>query len=122
MHGSLRGLNWVALIMHWRRGTGEVVDLIDLDVKRKCHIVSNQLESRVLEQMLNVGPRGGIEVIDAQHLVPSLQQSVAEVRSNEARSSRDEHPLTVKHPRPPDQSFSSRIYRRAAGGASSRAV
>jgi hypothetical protein len=57
MHGSLRGLDWVALVMHWRRGAGQVVDLIDLDVKRKCHVVSNQLESRMLEQVLNVGPR-----------------------------------------------------------------
>ena len=73
MDGSLRGLDWVALIMHWRRGTGEVVDLIDLDVKRKCHVVSDQLESRMLEQVLNVGPRGGIEVIDAQDLVAGLQ-------------------------------------------------
>ena len=100
MDGGFRGLDWIALVVHRRRRTGEVVDLVDLDVKRKCHVVSYQLETRVLEQMLNVGPRGGIEVIYAQHLVPSLQQSVAEVRSNEARSSRDEHPLTVKHPRP----------------------
>ena len=50
-----------------------MVDLIDLDVKRKCHVVPHQLESRMLEQVLNVGLRGGIEVIDAQDLVSGLQ-------------------------------------------------
>jgi hypothetical protein len=57
MHGSLGGLDWVALVMHWRRGAGQVVDLIDLDVKRKCHVVPDQLKSRMLEQVLDVGPR-----------------------------------------------------------------
>ena len=50
-----------------------MVDLIDLDVKRKRHVVPDQLESRMPEQVLNVGLGGGIEVIDAQHLVSGLQ-------------------------------------------------
>ena len=73
MDGSLRRLDWVALVVHGGRGTGEVVDLIDLDVKRKRHVVPDQLESRMLEQVLNVGPRGGVEVIDAQDFVAGLQ-------------------------------------------------
>jgi hypothetical protein len=54
MHRSLGGLDWVALVVHRRRGAGQVVDLIDLDVKLKCHVVPDQLESRLLEQVLNV--------------------------------------------------------------------
>src|SRR4029453_6421451 len=73
VHGSLGGLDWVALIVHWRRGTCQVVDLIDLDEKRKCTVVPDQLESRVLEQMFDVDPRCGIEVVDAKYLVPGLQ-------------------------------------------------
>jgi hypothetical protein len=57
MHGSLRGLDSVALVVHWRGGAGQVVDLIYLDVKRKCDVVPDQLKSRMLEQVLNVGPR-----------------------------------------------------------------
>src|SRR5437773_2034261 len=54
MHGSLRGLDWVALVVHGRGGAGQVVDLVYLDVKRKCHVVSDQVESRMVKQVLNV--------------------------------------------------------------------
>jgi hypothetical protein len=41
--------------------------------------------------------------VDAQYLVPGRQYSVAEVRPNEPRSHRYEHPLAIKHSTP-DQS------------------
>jgi hypothetical protein len=43
--------------MHGRRWAGQVVDLIDLDVQRKCHVVPDQFESGMLEQVLNIAPR-----------------------------------------------------------------
>jgi hypothetical protein len=49
MNGSLRRLDRIALVVHWRRGAGQVVDLIDLDVKGKCHVVPDQLKARMLE-------------------------------------------------------------------------
>jgi hypothetical protein len=61
----LRRLHRIVLVVNGRGRTGEVVDLIDFDVERERHIVTNQLKPMVIEQMIDVAPRAGEEVIDA---------------------------------------------------------
>ena len=65
MDARLRRLHRIVLVVNGRGRTGEVVDLIDFDVERERHIVTNQLKPMVIEQMIDVAPRAGEEVIDA---------------------------------------------------------
>ena len=54
MHAGLGRLHRVVLVVHRRGRAGEVVDLVDLDVERERHVVADQLEMLVVEQMLDV--------------------------------------------------------------------
>ena len=44
VHARLGGLHGVVLVVHGRRRAGEIVDLVDLDIERKRHVVTHQLE------------------------------------------------------------------------------
>ena len=54
MHAGLGRLHRIVLVMHRRGRAGEIVDLVDLDVERERHVVADQLEMLVVEQMLDV--------------------------------------------------------------------
>ena len=76
---------------------GEIVDLIDLDVERERHIVAHEVEVLVLDEMLDVAPRAGEEIIDAQHIGAFPQQPLAKMRAEEARASGDQHARFKMH-------------------------
>src|SRR5262249_44158356 len=59
--------------------------------ERKADVVAHQLERRVRQQMLNVAPGSGVEVVDAEHFVAALQQPLAEMRADETGSAGDEN-------------------------------
>jgi hypothetical protein len=54
MHGRLRRLHGVMLVVDRGGRAGEVIDLVNLDIKREGDIVTDELEARVAGQMLNV--------------------------------------------------------------------
>jgi len=56
-----------------------VVDLVDLQGQRVLHIVAGQLETRVRQQMRQVGPRPGEEVVQADDIVAFLDQAFTQV-------------------------------------------
>ena len=70
MHAGLCRLHWIALVMNRRCGTGQIVDLVDFDIERKCHVVAYQFKSLTVEQMLNVAARAAKEIIDANYIRP----------------------------------------------------
>src|SRR4051812_37665385 len=45
--------------------------------------MSNQLESRMAEQVLHVAAGRAVEVVDAQHLVTEVEQALAHVGADE---------------------------------------
>ena len=47
VHAGLGRLHRIALVVNRRRRTGEIVDLVDLDIERKGHVVADQLEALV---------------------------------------------------------------------------
>ena len=49
VHAGLGRLHRIVLIMDRRGGAGQIVDLIDLDIERKCHVVADQFEAMVVE-------------------------------------------------------------------------
>ena len=56
---------------------GKVEDRVDLDVKRKRHVVAHRFKQRVGQEMSDVAPATGEVVIDANHLGAVGQQPLA---------------------------------------------
>jgi hypothetical protein len=90
----LRRLHGVELIVDRRGGTGEVVDLVDLERQRHRDVVRISLEDRVRAAGAATFARvPREEVVEAQHFVSLGEQSLAEMRADEARAAGDEHAL-----------------------------
>ena len=90
MHAGLSGLHWVELVVNGRCRTGQVVDLIHLNIERKSDIVAHQLEVRMIEQMGNVVLGAREEVVQTDDVVAVGQQAFAEMRAEEAGTTGDE--------------------------------
>ena len=69
MHAGLSGLHRVEPVVNGRCRTGQVVDLVHLDIEGKGHIVAHQLKVRMVEQMGDVVFGSGKEVVKANDLV-----------------------------------------------------
>ena len=68
-----------------RRGrTREVVDLIHFELERVDDVVPDKLETRMGQQVRDVRFLPGKEIVDTNDLVPVLDQSIAEMRTQEA--------------------------------------
>ena len=93
MNTGFGGLHRVVLVMNRRGRTGEVVDFVDLDIERKRHVVAHQLEARMAEHVLDVALRAGKEIVEAQHIVPALDQPVAQVTAQKPCATGDEDAL-----------------------------
>ena len=79
--------------MDRRGGAGEVVDLVDFHVQRKGHVVAQQFEVRVVQQMSDVVLGAGEEVVDAEHVVAIRKQTLAQMAAEEAGTAGDEDAL-----------------------------
>ena len=93
VHRRLGRLDRVVLVVDRRRGTGEVVDLVHLHVERKRHVVPDELEARMVVQVVDVPLVAGEQVVDAEDLVPLLEQPIAQMRAEEAGAAGDEYSL-----------------------------
>lgn len=91
MHAGLGGLHWVELVMNGRCRTGQVVDLVHLDVEREGHIVAHELKVRMIEQMDNVVLGAGEEIIEADDVMAIVQQAFAEMGSEKAGAASDQN-------------------------------
>lgn len=81
MHAGLSRLNRIMLVINRRRWTCQVVYFINFQIKRKCHIVSNQLKIRIVREFRYVSFRSGVKVVDTNDIVPLRQQAPAKMRT-----------------------------------------
>ena len=93
MDAGLRGLHRIVLIVDGRSRAGEIVDLVHLDIERKGHVVTNELEARVAEQMRDVGLGAGEEIVDANDIVALSKEPVTKVRTEESGPASNENGL-----------------------------
>ena len=95
---GLGGLHRIVCIVLGRGRAGEIVDLVDLDIERERHVMTHQLEVRIGQQMRDVVPGAGEEIVDAQHVMALVEQAFAQVRTEEPAPSGDQNPLSrVRH-------------------------
>ena len=93
---NLGGLHRIMLIMNGRGRTGQIVNGIDLHEKRKADIVTHELETRMVVQMGNIGFGTGEQIVHAQHFVARFDQPVDQMRSDEARTARDQYSASAE--------------------------
>ena len=60
------------LIMDRRGGTGEVINLVDLDIEREGHVMPHQFETWMTYQMFNIMAGSGKEIIRAEYFVATI--------------------------------------------------
>src|ERR1700730_16594492 len=56
----------VPLIVNWRGRASKVGDLVHFDKKRKCHIVAEQFEASVIEQVFDIAAPSRKEIVNAK--------------------------------------------------------
>jgi hypothetical protein len=91
MHARLRRLHRIMLVVDRGSGTGEIVNLIDLQIERKGHVVPDQFEVRMTNQVLDVTSRSGEEIVDAEDASPIRQQALTQVRTQETRTAGNQY-------------------------------
>ena len=64
--------------------TCHVVDLVNFQKNRKGHIVADQIKIGFSDEVGNVGLLRREEIIEADHVVPFVDQSLADVRSEKS--------------------------------------
>jgi hypothetical protein len=68
------------LIMNGRGWTGEIVNLIDLDIERERHVMAEHFELRVPEKMRDVALCACVKIIKADDVMAIGDQAVAQMR------------------------------------------
>src|ERR1700731_1007293 len=81
------------LIMDRRGRAGKIVDLVDLDVERKGHVVSYRLKGMLAEQRLDIAVRPREIIVDAKHLAFLAHEPCAQVRAKKSGTACYKNPL-----------------------------
>ena len=88
---GLGGLHRIVLIMDRRGRTGQIVDLIHLDIERKRHVVAHQLEAVVIDHAIDVAACAGEKIIDADDVGAVLEQALAKMRAEKSGAAGHKH-------------------------------
>jgi len=84
----LGGLNRVVLIVNGRSRTRQVVDLIDLHIKREGNVVAKEFKIGIPYRRsdISLGPR--IEIVDTEDIVSILEETLTEMGAQKTGPSR----------------------------------
>ena len=96
-HARLGGLHRILLVVDRRAGQAKIEDLIDLDEQRMRDVVAQQLEALVIEEMLDIAPSAGEEVVARRALGSRARATVAQMRPEEASSAGNENASLKMH-------------------------
>jgi hypothetical protein len=98
VHRCLGRLDRIMLVMHRRSGTGEVVDLVHLDMQRKRDVVADRLEIGLRKKRRDQRPASGEIVVGTEHVMSFGHQPRTQMTADEPRASRHEDAfLRVEH-------------------------
>jgi hypothetical protein len=73
-----------------RSGTGQIVDLIHLQVNGVDDVMADELEAWIAHQVQDVGLASREEVVQAQDIVPLGEETVTEMRAEKSGTTGDE--------------------------------
>jgi hypothetical protein len=81
VNARFRRLNRIGLIMDWRSGTGEIVNLVNFDIQRKTYIMANKFEEGMIQYREKIFFTASEKIIYANHFCAIGQKPFAEVRA-----------------------------------------
>jgi hypothetical protein len=76
-------------------GASEIVDLVDFDIEREGHVMPLDFEVRIVEQVRDIRFLPGEEIVDAQHVMPVIEQARAQMAADEAGAAGDQDLLLL---------------------------
>lgn len=95
VNGRLHGLHGIVLVMHRACRAGEVENPVHLEAQRLRHIVADELEIRLAQQMADIRLGAREQIVEADDVGAVGHQALAKVRADEARSPGYEHSFGV---------------------------
>jgi hypothetical protein len=78
--------------MNRRRRAGKVINLIDFQQNGLGHIMPNEFEAAVLQQVLHILTPGRKKVVETKHFMPVSDQAIAQMRPQKSRTACYQHP------------------------------
>ena len=91
MQIGLARLNRVRLVMDRAGWTLQVIYLVNLQINRKCYVVSYELETRITNQMPCIIFGSGEQITQTNNITPIPQQSFKKVRTKESCTPGDQN-------------------------------
>jgi hypothetical protein len=88
------GLHRVVLVMNGRRGTGEIVNLVNLNLKGDRHIVTQSFKMGLADEMRDILFAAREIVVHAQHIIAFTEKALTKMRSYKTRTASHEDSLT----------------------------
>src|SRR5258708_10434217 len=83
-HGGLDGLHRIVLVVHRRSGARETEDAIDFQQYRLDHIMADEFEVAVAEQVHDVGALAAEKIVEADNFLPVVEQALAKMRAEKS--------------------------------------
>ena len=77
------------LVVDWASWAGQVVDLVNFNVKWQSHIMSDKLKLRMVQKVFNITFAACEKVIDANDFITSSQEPVYKVAAKKTGSAGD---------------------------------
>ena len=81
--------------MNRRCRTGQIVDSINLKFEGIDHIMTHELKTDIIEQMLDVLLTASEKIIQADDLAVLLNQTIAQMASKETGSTHNQYTLPI---------------------------
>jgi hypothetical protein len=83
--------------MHRRGRAGEIVNLVNLDIQRKGHVVPDQLEMGIVQQMGYIVLGAAVKIIDAQNVAFFFfEKALAQMRTQKTRAAGNKNPFAIR--------------------------
>jgi hypothetical protein len=86
--------------MDRRSGTGQVVDFIHLDIKRKGNVMADKLKAGIWQKMIDILFGAAKKVVHTEHLRPGLKQPFTEMGTDKSRSAGYQYTFLSVHVSP----------------------
>jgi hypothetical protein len=74
-------LNRIVLIVNGRSRACQVVDLIDLHIKREGNVVAKEFKIGIPDQRSDIPLRPRIEIVDTEDIASIFEETLTEVRA-----------------------------------------
>ena len=95
MHTGFNRLNGILLIVDRRRGTCQIVNLIDFQIEGKGDIMADKLKMTVVHQMINIPLVSCEKIVNTDDIVSVLQKPLAEMGAEKTASAGDKNIFTA---------------------------